>query len=108
MSTKKLVAIVALTVLMTAGTTTWGQRGVGDNEGVVRQAIETQRTAIEGTVKEIIIELENKLGKTIPIEDISKEAAERGISDADVDEVVEKLKRSGDLFEPRRGFVSRI
>ena len=63
MSTKKLVAIVALTVLMTAGTTTWGQRGMGDNEGVVRQAIETQRTAIEGAVKEIIVErCENTTG----------------------------------------------
>lgn len=56
MSMKKVVAIVALAVLMTAGTSTWGQRGVGDDEGVVRQAIETQRTAIEGTVKEIVIE----------------------------------------------------
>jgi hypothetical protein len=63
MSTKKLVSIVALTVLMTTGTATWGQRGVGDNEGLVRQAIETQRTAIEGTVKEIIIETcENTTG----------------------------------------------
>ena len=63
MSTKKLVSIVALTVLMTTGTATWGQRGVGDNEGLVRQAIETQRTAIEGTVKEILIETcENTTG----------------------------------------------
>ena len=63
MSMKKLVVMVALAVLMTTGTATWGQRGVGDNEGVVRQAIETQRTAIEGTVKEIIIETcENTTG----------------------------------------------
>ncbi|MEA3430452.1 MAG: minichromosome maintenance protein MCM [Nanoarchaeota archaeon] len=60
------------------------------------------------TIKEIILELENKIGKTIPIEDIAKECGEKGISDSDVDEVIEKLKRSGDLFEPRRGFVSRI
>ncbi|MBW3021748.1 minichromosome maintenance protein MCM, partial [Candidatus Woesearchaeota archaeon] len=59
-------------------------------------------------VKEIIVELENKLGKTIPIEDIAKEASEKGIPETEVDEVIEKLKRSGDLFEPRRGFVSRI
>lgn len=59
-------------------------------------------------IKEIIIELENKLGKTIPIEDITKEGADKGISESDIDEVIEKLKRSGDLFEPRRGFVSRI
>ena len=63
MSTKKLIAIVALAILVTTGTTTWGQRGVGDNEGVVRQAIETQRTALKGTVKEIVIETcENTTG----------------------------------------------
>ena len=63
MSTKKLVVIMALTVLMTTGTITWGQRGVGDNEGVVRQAIETQRTALKGTIKEIVIEkCENTTG----------------------------------------------
>jgi len=56
MSTKKLVAIMALTVLMAAGTTTWGQRGVGDNEGVVRRTVETQRTALKGTIKDILTE----------------------------------------------------
>lgn len=63
MSTKKLVVIVVLTVLMTTNTATWGQRGVGGNEGVVRQTIETQRMSIKGTVKEIIIETcENTTG----------------------------------------------
>ncbi|MBW3014905.1 minichromosome maintenance protein MCM [Candidatus Woesearchaeota archaeon] len=67
----------------------------------------TQRSKII-SVKEIISELESKLGKTIPIEDIIKEAANKGIAEDDVEETIEKLKRSGDLFEPRRGFVSRI
>jgi len=63
MSTEKLVGIVVLMTLMTTGTTTLGQRGVGDNEGVARQAIETQRTAIKGTIKEIVIEkCENTTG----------------------------------------------
>ena len=56
MSTRKWVGIVVLTVLMTTVAKTWGQRGMGDNEGVVRQAIETQRITIEGTVKEVITE----------------------------------------------------
>ena len=63
MSTKKLVGIVTLTALMTMVSTTWGQRGMGDNEGVVRQAVETKRMTVEGTVKEIIIEkCENTTG----------------------------------------------
>ncbi|MBI2134049.1 minichromosome maintenance protein MCM [Candidatus Woesearchaeota archaeon] len=60
------------------------------------------------TVKEIIMELENKLGKTIPIDDILKAASEKGISESDVEEIMEKLKRSGDVYEPRSGFFSRM
>ena len=59
-------------------------------------------------IKEIISELENQLGKTIPIDDVINSAKEKGIDDDKVEETIEKLKRSGDLFEPRRGFVSRI
>jgi len=59
-------------------------------------------------IKEIIEELENRIGKTIPIDDIVKEARTRNIAESDVDEAIERLKRSGDLFEPKRGFISRI
>ena len=27
---------------------------------------------------------------------------------SEVEEIIQKLKRSGDLFEPKRGFISRI
>ncbi len=67
----------------------------------------TERSRI-GVIKEIINELENKLGKTIPLEDIMKQAEEKGLSESDVEEVIQRLKRAGDLFEPRRGFISRI
>jgi replicative DNA helicase Mcm len=67
----------------------------------------SQRSKI-AQIKEIIADLENKLGKTIPIDDIIKEATDKGIEEDRVEEVIEKLKRSGDLFEPRRGFISRI
>ncbi|MBT7903434.1 helix-turn-helix domain-containing protein [Candidatus Woesearchaeota archaeon] len=59
-------------------------------------------------VKESINELENKIGKTIPIEELVKEVQEKGIDVDKVDEVIEKLKRSGDIFEPRRGFIQKI
>lgn len=59
-------------------------------------------------VKDIISDLENKIGKTIPINDLIEAASKQGLAGEDVDEVIEKLKRSGDLFEPRRGFVQRI
>ena len=53
-------------------------------------------------------DLENKLGKTIPIEDIIKMSQEKGIDEDEVEEVIQRMKRSGDLFEPRRGFISKI
>jgi len=67
----------------------------------------SQRNAII-MVKEIINELEGTIGKTIPIEDITAMAKEKNIKEEKVEEVIEKLRRSGDIFEPRRGFVSKI
>lgn len=60
------------------------------------------------TMKEIIHELEAKVGKAIPIEDIIKTALEKEITEAESEEILQKLKRAGDIFEPRRGFISRI
>jgi replicative DNA helicase Mcm len=59
-------------------------------------------------IKDIINELENKIGKTIPIEDITEAAKNKGIDPEQVDEIIEKLKRSGDIFEPKHGFLSKI
>jgi len=60
------------------------------------------------TVKTIITSLEERLGKTIPIEDIMEEAEDKGLTEKDVEEIIQRLKRSGDIFEPRRGFINRI
>tara|TARA_Y100000310_G_scaffold172890_1_gene172991 strand:+ start:980 stop:3007 length:2028 start_codon:yes stop_codon:yes gene_type:complete len=60
-------------------------------------------------VKEIMKNLEEKSGsKTIAIEDIAMEAKEKGIDDDKLRETIEKLKRSGDVFEPKRGFLQKI
>lgn len=59
-------------------------------------------------IKEAINDLENKIGKTIPVEDIVKEAQDKGVSADKAEEVIEKLKRSGDIFEPKRGFIQKI
>jgi replicative DNA helicase Mcm len=67
----------------------------------------SQRSKIH-KIKDIIIDLENKLGKTIPIEDIVEEAKNKDVPEDHVEEAIEKLKRSGDIFEPKKGFVSRI
>ena len=54
------------------------------------------------------MELENKIGKIIPIEDVMKECVSRGMNEGEVEDVIERLKRSGDIFEPKHGFVGRM
>lgn len=60
------------------------------------------------TIKEIINDLESKVGKTIPLEDLMKACQEKDITEAEADEIIQKLKRSGDIYEPKRGFISKI
>lgn len=59
-------------------------------------------------IKEIITDLENKVGKTIPIDDVIAEAKSKGVDEGKAEDVLEKLKRVGEIFEPRRGFLSKI
>ena len=59
-------------------------------------------------VKEIINALEEKVGKTVPIDDVVGEAKKRGLPQDKVEEVIEKLKRSGDIFEPKQGSINRL
>ena len=59
-------------------------------------------------IKEIIIDLENKLGKTVPVGDVLQAAQEKDITESEVDEVIQKLKRAGDVYEPKPGYLSRI
>jgi replicative DNA helicase Mcm len=67
----------------------------------------SERSKLIG-VREIINGLEDSIGKIIPVEEIIKVAQEKGINEDKVMETIEKLKRSGDLFEPKRGHISKI
>ena len=51
---------------------------------------------------------ESRGKKSIPFEDIVAEAIEKKISESQVEEILEKLKREGEIYEPRRGFISKI
>ena len=57
-------------------------------------------------VKQTITELENKLGKLIPIEEIEKELEGKLKSD-EIEDAINKLNSSGDIFRPRRGYVQK-
>ena len=60
------------------------------------------------SVKELINELEVKLGKSIPIDDLVMEAEKKNMTKEKIEEIIEKLKRAGDIFEPKRGFIQKI
>jgi replicative DNA helicase Mcm len=60
-------------------------------------------------IKEVIKEIEARLGvKTIPIDDIMEESKSKGVNEEKTEEALEKLKRVGEIFEPRRGFIQGI
>jgi len=58
-------------------------------------------------VRDTIMRLESKLGKLIPMPEL-KETLKDKVSPDEISEIIDKLKRSGDIFEPKKGFVQRI
>ena len=67
----------------------------------------SQRSHIS-MIKELIHELEATMGKMIPIDDIVREAGIKGIAEDTAHDVIEKLKRGGDVYSPKHGFVARL
>ncbi len=58
-------------------------------------------------VKETIRKLEEKHGKMVPLNILRKELGDN-ISDTEFEESFEKLKKIGDVFQPKSGFVQLI
>ena len=59
------------------------------------------------TVRDIIIQLESRLGKMIPIEEIEKEL-EGKLNKNEIEEAIDKLIINTEIFKPRRGYVQRV
>ena len=59
-------------------------------------------------VKEIISEIDARGIKQISMEDILSNAMQKGIEESKVEEAIDQLKKSGDIFEPKRGFISKV
>jgi len=58
-------------------------------------------------LKEILEELESRLGKLIPMEEVEK-TADGKLKKEELEEALDKLVSAGDLFRPRRGYVQRM
>jgi len=60
-------------------------------------------------IRDAIIKLEDRLGKkNIHIDEIRKEVADKGLDKETVDEIIEKMRREGEIFEPTKDTVHRI
>ena len=59
------------------------------------------------TIRQIIESLESQFGKSVPKNEIVTEAENLGIEKVKSDEIIQNLLRSGDLFEPKSGFIQR-
>jgi len=58
------------------------------------------------TVRDTVINLESRLGKMIPIEELEAELDGKLTKD-EIEEAINKLASQGEIFRPRRGFVAR-
>ncbi len=58
-------------------------------------------------VTQAIEELEEWLGKTVPIEEVVKLSKEKGLTKREVNETLKELKSSGLVYEPRDEFLTR-
>ena len=66
----------------------------------------SQRSKIS-TILEIIDQLEKTYNGPVPLNDILTEAERYKIPKNKAEEIIQKLLRSGELFEPKPGFIQR-
>ncbi len=82
------------------------EKGVFDIDRIATGISASERSRILA-VKEALSKLETKLGKLIPMQDLRLELEEK-VTEDQLEEVIDKLKREGDIFEPKKGFVQRV
>ncbi|MEK6915423.1 MAG: minichromosome maintenance protein MCM [Nanoarchaeota archaeon] len=58
-------------------------------------------------VRDIIARLESSLGKLIPVNELEKELGER-MSKEDLEDAINQLAKSGDIFKPKTGYIQKL
>ena len=58
------------------------------------------------SVLHVITELEDRIGKMIPFEELEKEF-EGKLKTFEIEEAINELKKRGDHYEPRKGYISK-
>jgi replicative DNA helicase Mcm len=83
------------------------ETGELDIDRIVTGITSTQRNRIV-TIRELVRELETKHGSNIALADLIDAAKEKGIEESKVEEIIERMKRDGELFEPKHGIIRRM
>lgn len=73
----------------------------------IETGISSQQRSRIHILLDIITELEGRIGKRIPAEEITEAAKEKGINMTDLESLLNKLKQKGDLYEPKPGYLQR-
>jgi replicative DNA helicase Mcm len=58
-------------------------------------------------VKDVINELEGRVGKLIPVEEVEREL-EGKLTKDEIDEAISKLNSNGVIFKPRKGYLQKV
>jgi len=83
------------------------QTGELDIDRIVTGITTSQRSRII-TIRDIIKELESRYGANVPLADVVVAAREKGLDESKIEEVIAKMKREGELFEPKQGILRRF
>ncbi len=83
------------------------ETGELDIDRIVTGITTSQRSRII-MMREIIRELEAKYGANVPLADVIDAAKEKGLEESKIEEIIEKMKREGELFEPKHGVLRRM
>ncbi|MCJ7450248.1 MAG: minichromosome maintenance protein MCM [Candidatus Nanohaloarchaeota archaeon QJJ-9] len=59
-------------------------------------------------IMNLVKELSGGSGEAVPIEDVYAQAEEEGIGEEKAEEIIDKLKREGEIYEPKNGHIGTI
>jgi len=83
------------------------ETGEIDIDRIVSGISAKQRSEIM-TIKEIINELSNKYGEAIPTEEVIEAAVNKGMDERKAEDLINKMKREGEIFEPKHGVIRKL
>ncbi len=75
---------------------------------VIQTGMSSSKRSKISMILQLIDAAASKGQKTIPIEDLIADAEERHIERRQAEEIIERLKREGEIFEPKSGFIQKV